>query len=56
MKASLQVGVEVLVRDVCICLKGIQEVHVHGASSAWVALPVVLTESNTHLKVGQELL
>ncbi len=56
MKASLQVGVEVLVRDVRISLKGIPVEHVHGAGSAWVVLPVVWTESNTYLKVGQELL
>ncbi len=49
MKASLQVGVEVLVRDVRISLKSITVElleHVHGAGSAWVVLPVVRTECN----------
>jgi hypothetical protein len=48
MKSSRQVVVEVLVLDVCVFLKCIPEVRVHGASSAWVA------ESNAHLNVGQE--
>ncbi len=46
MKVSLQVGMEILVRDVSISLKGIPGEHVHGAGSAWVVLPVVRTESN----------
>jgi hypothetical protein len=58
MTWSRQLVVEVIVRDGCLCFKGIPEVGVHGASSAWVpvVLPLVPTESNTHFKLGQELL